>query len=241
MRPIAHVRSEFPEKFGVPRNARIVPELTARVVFTPEFRSPEALRGIEGFSHLWLIWLFSENTEQGWSPTVRPPRLGGNQRMGVFATRSPFRPNPIGLSAVELRSVEHGPEGPVLVVGGADLVDGTPILDIKPYVPLDSIPEARGGFLTANPRDPLDVNIPEDLLAVIPADARGALEGVLAADPRPAYQEDPGRTYSMSYAGREVDFHVVGRTLIVSGVRPGRTQPEDHAAGRHRAESRPGE
>lgn len=224
MKPIAHIRTDFPEKFGVPRNARLVPELTARIVFEPEFRSREAFRGIEAFSHLWLIWMFSKNVDQGWSPTVRPPRLGGNERRGVFATRAPFRPNPIGLSAVELREISFGPEGPILVVGGADLVDGTPILDIKPYVPLDSIPEARGGFISSTPREPLDVVVPDHFLELIPEPARAALRGVLAEDPRPAYKGDPTQTYSMSYADREVDFRVEDRTVTVTNVRPGRTR-----------------
>ncbi|MDO5494120.1 MAG: tRNA (N6-threonylcarbamoyladenosine(37)-N6)-methyltransferase TrmO [bacterium] len=220
MQPIAHIRSDFPEKFGIPRASGLVPELRARIVFTPEFRRPEAVRGIEGFSHLWLIWLFSGNAEAGWSPTVRPPRLGGNERMGVFATRAPFRPNPIGLSAVELLGVDLGPEGPVLTIGGADLMDGTPILDIKPYVPIDSIPHARGGFITGNPRDPLEVDLPPELASLLPEHARAALPGILAADPRPAYQVEPGRTYSMSYAGCEVDFRVDGTSLTVTGIRP---------------------
>lgn len=221
MEPVARIRTEFPGKFGVPRQAGLVPELRGRVVFEPPFRSPEALRGMDGFSHLWLIWEFSENKEAGWSPTVRPPRLGGNQRVGVFATRSPFRPNPIGLSCVRLLEVAHTPQdGPVLVVGGADLLDGTPIFDIKPYLPYaDCKPEASGGFAAQPKGADLEVICPDALLAPVPADKRPALLGVLAQDPRPQYQDDPGRVYGMSFAGFEVRFQVEGARLTVLGIK----------------------
>ena len=220
MEPIAHIRSDFPTKFGVPRQAGLVEALRAAVVFEPPCRVPEALRGIEGFSHLWLIWEFSQNRREGWSPTVRPPRLGGNKRLGVFATRSPFRPNPIGLSCVRLEGVElDTPEGPVLHVSGADLVDGTPILDIKPYIPYaDCHPEAAGGFAGTAPEGKLTVEIPSHLLERVPPDRREALEGVLAQDPRPSYQDDPGRVYGFGFAGLEVRFTVKDGTLTVVDI-----------------------
>ena len=220
IRPIAYYHGDLPEKFGLPRQAGVVPELEGLVVFEPDFRDPEALRGIEGFSRLWLIWQFSENLREGFSPTVRPPRLGGNVRMGVFATRSPFRPNSLGLSCVELRSVEERPGlGTVLVVRGADLMDGTPIFDVKPYVPYaDAHPDADAGF-APDPGATLPVEIPAALLAQIPEEKRGALRGVLANDPRPRYQRDPGRVYTMSFAGHEVSFTVDGEALTVTGIR----------------------
>lgn len=222
MKPIAHICSDFPAKFGIPRQAGLVAELKAQVVFEPEFRNPEALRGIDGFSHLWLIWEFSQNRREGWSPTVRPPRLGGNVRMGVFATRSPFRPNPIGLSCVQLDRVEwDGPQGPVLRVLGADLMDGTPIYDIKPYVPYaDCRPEATQGFAPPDTNRRLEVEIPEELLNRVPETHRAALQGVLAQDPRPAYQRDPERIYGFGFAGLEVRFSVQDGVLRVEEVRP---------------------
>ena len=222
MKPIAHIRSDFPAKFGIPRQAGLVAELEAQVVFEPEFRNPEALRGIDGFSHLWLIWEFSQNRREGWSPTVRPPRLGGNVRMGVSATRSPFRPNPIGLSCVQLDRVEwDGPQGPVLRVLGADLMDGTPIYDIKPYVPYaDCRPEATQGFAPPDTNRRLEVEIPEELLNRVPETHRAALQGVLAQDPRPAYQRDPERIYGFGFAGLEVRFSVQDGVLRVEEVRP---------------------
>ncbi len=222
MKPIAYIRSDFPAKFGIPRQAGLVAELKAQVVFEPEFRNPEALRGIDGFSHLWLIWEFSQNRREGWSPTVRPPRLGGNVRMGVFATRSPFRPNPIGLSCVQLDRVEwDGPQGPVLRVLGADLMDGTPIYDIKPYVPYaDCRPEATQGFAPPDTNRRLEVEIPEELLNRVPETHRAALQGVLAQDPRPAYQRDPERIYGFGFAGLEVRFSVQDGVLRVEEVRP---------------------
>ena len=220
MEPIARIRSDFPAKFGVPRQAGLVEELRAAVVFEPSFRFPEALRGIEGFSHLWLIWEFSENKGKKWSPTVRPPRLGGNRRLGVFATRSPFRPNPIGLSCVRLEGVElDTAEGPVLRVSGADLVDGTPILDIKPYVPYaDCRPEAAGGFAPQAPGGALAVEFPPHLLERVPENRREALAGVLAQDPRPPYQDDPDRVYGFGFAGLEVRFTVRDGALTVVSV-----------------------
>ena len=222
MKPIAYIRSDFPAKFGIPRQAGLVAELKAQVVFEPEFRNPEALRGIDGFSHLWLIWEFSQNRREGWSPTVRPPRLGGNVRMGVFATRSPFRPNPIGLSCVQLDRVEwDGPQGPVLRVLGADLMDGTPIYDIKPYVPYaDCRPEATQGFAPPDTNRRLEVEMPEELLNRVPETHRAALQGVLAQDPRPAYQRDPERIYGFGFAGLEVRFSVQDGVLRVEEVRP---------------------
>ena len=220
MEPIARIRSEFTTKFGVPRQAGLVEGLRAAVVFEPPFRVAEALRGIEGFSHLWLIWEFSENRRTGWSPTVRPPRLGGNRRLGVFATRSPFRPNPLGLSCVKLEQVElSGPDGPVLWVSGADLVDGTPILDIKPYLPYaDCRPEAVGGFAGEAPEVRLTVDIPPELLARVPEERWEALMGVLAQDPRPPYQDDPARMYGFGFAGLEVRFRVRNGVLTVVDV-----------------------
>lgn len=218
--PIAHIRSDFSEKFGIPRQSGLVEELTANVVFTPEFRDPAALRGIGGFSHLWLIWEFSKARREGWSPTVRPPRLGGNQRMGVFATRSPFRPNPIGLSCVRLLEVRQDRAlGPVLIVAGADLMDGTPIYDIKPYLPYaDCKPDAAGGFASQPKEASLEVDCPPALLARVPEEKRPALLAVLAQDPRPQYQNDPKRIYGMSFAGVEVRFQVVEGRLMVTEI-----------------------
>ena len=219
---IGHIRSDFSEKFGIPRQSGLVEELKAVIVFEPEFRNPDALRGMEGFSHLWLIWQFSNAVRQEWSPTVRPPRLGGNERMGVFATRSPFRPNPIGLSCVRLERVELHPElGPVIHVAGADLLDGTPIYDIKPYLPYaDCKPEAVGGFAAEPKEATLQVVCPEELLENLPADRRSALLGVLAQDPRPSYQNDPEREYGMGFAGFNVRFTVEQGTLTVHKIDP---------------------
>ena len=219
IRPVAHIESDFPEKFGIPRQAGIVGELRARVVFDGEFRSDEALRGIEGFSHLWLIWHFSASDRESWSPTVRPPRLGGNVRMGVFATRSPFRPNSLGLSCVELKRAEIRPGlGTVLVVRGADLMDGTPIFDVKPYIPYaDAHPDARSGF-APDAGTTLDVRISDTLLLKIPEDKRAALRGVLANDPRPRYQKDPDRVYAMDFADLTVRFSVKDGALTVTEI-----------------------
>ena len=217
--PIAYMHSDFPEKFGIPRQAGIVRELESLVVFEPEYRDPEALRGIEGFSHLWLIWQFSAALTERFSPTVRPPRLGGNVRMGVFATRSLFRPNSLGLSCVELKAVEVRPGlGTVLVVRGADLMDGTPIFDVKPYIPYaDCRPEARGGF-APDAGATLRVEIPPELLEKIPTDKREALRGVLANDPRPRYQHDAARIYAMDFASLTLRFSVDGDSLHVREI-----------------------
>ena len=217
---IARIRTELPEKFGVPRQSGLVPQLRGRVIFEPEYRNPDAVRGLEDFSHIWLIWQFSRAVREGWSPTVRPPRLGGNRRMGVFATRSPFRPNALGLSSVRLDRVELDPAlGPVLHVSGADLMDGTPIFDIKPYLPYtDSHPQAAGGFTDGLAHEPLTVECSPALLEHIPADSRKGLLGVLAGDPRPRYQEDPQRVYGLSFAGRNVKFTVDGDRLTVIAV-----------------------
>ena len=213
---IARIRSDFPEKFGIPRQSGLVPQLRAKIVFEPEFRNADALRGIEGFSHLWLIWQFSAAVRETWSPTVRPPRLGGNERVGVFATRSPFRPNAVGLSCVKLEGVAHEEgSGDVLIVSGADLMDGTPIYDIKPYLPYaDAHPEARGGF-APSPKETVAVDCPPELLAALPEGQREALLGVLAQDPRPQYQHDPERVYGMSFGGWDVKFRVCGERLEV--------------------------
>ena len=224
MKPIARVRSDFASKFGVPRQSGLVESLEALVVFEPEYRNSAALRGLEGFSHLWLVWVFDQAVREGWSPTVRPPRLGGNARLGVFATRSPFRPNPIALSAVALAGIEETAQwGTVLRVRGADLMDGTPILDIKPYLPYaDCRPEAVGGFAAAPAGEALSVDFPPELLEKVPPGRREALRGVLALDPRPRYQEDPERVYGFGFAGLEVRFTVEGSTLRVREVLPAR-------------------
>ncbi|WP_209344567.1 tRNA (N6-threonylcarbamoyladenosine(37)-N6)-methyltransferase TrmO [Flavonifractor sp. AGMB03687] len=227
MHIIARIRSDFPTKFGIPRQSGLVEELKATIVFEPEYRNPDALRGLEEFSHIWLIWQFSEAVRDKWSPTVRPPRLGGNTRMGVFATRSPFRPNAIGLSCVRLEAIEKDPKlGTVLVVSGADLMDGTPILDIKPYLPYaDAHPEALGGFTGNVGGKALEVEFPPELLAQVPEDKREALIGVLSRDPRPSYQHDPERVYGMAFGGCEVGFSVDGETLYVRSVEPKKGQP----------------
>lgn len=220
VKQIGWIRSDFQSKFGIPRQSGLVEELRAKVIFAPEYRVREAFRGLEGFSHLWLIWEFSESRREKWSPTVRPPRLGGNQRMGVFATRSPFRPNPIGLSCVKLEGVElDSPEGPVLHVLGADLLDGSPVFDIKPYLPLtDCRPGAVGGFSDEHREDRLLVELSPELAEKVPADKLEALRGVLAGDPRPSYQSDPQRVYGMAFAGLEVKFTVENGVLHVKSV-----------------------
>ena len=213
---IGHIRSDFPTKFGIPRQSGLVETLRSTIVFEPEYRNPDALRGLEDFSHIWLIWEFSGAVREDWSPTVRPPRLGGNKRLGVFATRSPFRPNPIGLSCVKLDGVEIDSEyGPVLRVSGADLLDGTPIFDVKPYIPYaDSKPEALGGFAPDSGAT-LQVEMSEEALGKFPAEKREALRAVLANDPRPRYQKDPDRVYSMDFAGFDVKFSVKEETLYL--------------------------
>ena len=222
MEIIATIRSDFPTKFGIPRQSGLVEELRATVVFEPEYRSPDALRGLEDFSHLWLIWQFSASVRAGWSPTVKPPRLGGNTRMGVFATRSPFRPNPIGLSCVRLLGVDlEAEEGPVLRVGGADLLDGSPIFDVKPYLPyVDAHPEASGGFALQQQQGSLRVDAPADLLRRIPEDRRQALLDVLAQDPRPGYQHDAARVYGMEFGGFDVRFTVEDGVLRIREIVP---------------------
>ena len=219
IRPIAHIETDFPEKFGVPRQSGLGGALKAKIVFEGPYRNPDALRGIEGFSHLWLIWDFSLSHTKRFSPTVRPPRLGGNSRMGVFATRSPFRPNPLGLSSVRLVGVDwQTPEGPVLYVTGADLVSGTPIFDIKPYLPFtDSHPEAEGGFAEAAFGEKLSVSFPEALLSKFPPAKREGLLSLLAEDPRPAYQEE-GRIYGFGFADKEIRFSVKDGVLSVLSV-----------------------
>ena len=220
MKIIARIHCDFKEKFGIPRQSGLVPQTRARIVFEPEYRSADALRGIETYSHLWLIWAFSNAERDTWSPTVRPPRLGGNTRLGVFATRSPFRPNAIGLSSVTLEEVIlHSPEGPVLVVGGADLLDGTPIYDIKPYLPyVDCHPDARGGFTEKTADYALEVVFTDALLERIEPGKREALCGVLADDPRPSYQNDPERVYGVRYAHYNVKFKVDEGVLTVVDV-----------------------
>ncbi|MCI6958074.1 MAG: tRNA (N6-threonylcarbamoyladenosine(37)-N6)-methyltransferase TrmO [Candidatus Faecousia sp.] len=219
---IARMRSDFATKFGIPRQSGLVPELRSTIVFEPEFRNPDALRGIEEFSHLWLIWQFSEAVRQGWSPTVRPPRLGGNTRMGVFATRSPFRPNNLGLSSVRLLGVEQTRDfGMVLHVGGADLMDGTPIFDIKPYIPYgDCHPDATGGFTDRAGDFLLSVDFPRELLEKLPPDKREAALAVLSHDPRPSYQRNEDRIYGLTFAGQDIRFTVRGDTLTVVEVTP---------------------
>ena len=226
MKTIAVMRSSFPTKFGIPRQSGLVEGLRSTIVFAPEYRNPDALRGLEGFSHLWLIWSFSQAIRAQWSPTVRPPRLGGNTRMGVFATRSPFRPNPIGLSAVKLEGIElHTPDGPLLHVSGADLLDGTPIFDIKPYLPYaDAHPEAAGGFAASGEDYRLTVDFPPDLLERLSPEDRLALPGVLEQDPRPSYQDAPDRVYGMAFGSWEVKFSVQGKRLTVLSLEP-RTDP----------------
>ena len=222
IRPIAYIQTEFAEKFGIPRQSGLADNIRGRIVFEKEYRDPEALRGIEGFSHIWLLWEFSANRGgRTWQPTVRPPRLGGNRQMGVFATRSPFRPNPLGLSCVELDHVDwDAQDGPVIVVRGADLMDGTPIYDIKPYIKYaDSHPDAKCGYVDSLSEDRLDVCIPEEIQDSFSAHASvESLKEVLALDPRPSYHDDPMREYGMSFAGYNVRFRVDGHVLYVVSI-----------------------
>ena len=220
MKTIARIHTDFPTKFGIPRQSGIIPSLQGRIVFEPEYRIPEAVRGLEDFSHIWLLWEFSEAVRDSWSPTVRPPRLGGNIRKGVFATRSPFRPNPIGLSSVRLEKIDIDPNlGPVLYVSGADLMDGTPIYDIKPYIAYtDSHPEAVSGFASTPAEFLLEVEFPEEWLKKVPESQRESLIAVLAHDPRPQYQDDPERVYGMAFGGMEVKFKVDGMLLTVVAI-----------------------
>ena len=219
MKIIARIRNDFPEKFGIPRQSGLVPALQAQIVFEPAYRNPAAVKGLEAYSHIWLLWQFSELRDT-WSPTVRPPRLGGNKHVGVFATRSPFRPNPIGLSSVKLeRIVLDEKLGPVLLVSGADLLDGTPIYDIKPYLPFtDSHPDAAGGFADDFVEYGLEVEFPEELLAQVPAAKREALLGILRQDPRPSYQHDAERVYGVTFGNQNIRFQVQGAVLRVIGV-----------------------
>ena len=221
MRVIAHIHSDFPTKFGIPRQSGLA-DAPARIVFEPEYRNADALRGIEGFSHLWLLWHFSKAAREGWSPTVRPPKLGGNKRVGVFATRSPFRPNAIGLSSVRLDRVAlQTPDGPVLHIAGADLMDGTPILDIKPYLAYtDAHPDAVGGFAAPVSPRALPVDCPPALLEPLPENRREALLAVLAQAPRPVYQPEPDRVYGFPFAGFEVRFSVSDGRLTVVDIQP---------------------
>jgi len=219
LKPIAHIRSVFPEKFGIPRQSGLT-SLKSEVVFEPPYRVKEAFRGIEGYSHLWLIWLFSQAVREEWSPTVRPPRLGGNTRKGVFATRSPFRPNPLGLSSVKLERVDYEcGEAPVLVVSGADMLDGTPIFDVKPYLSYtDSHPDASGGFALQQTEGVLNVNFSDELFSIIPKELRAGLIEILSQDPRPAYQNSPERVYMMAFGDFDVHFRVDGGTLTVCKI-----------------------
>lgn len=216
---LARIRSDFPDKFGIPRQSGILKGLKSQIVFEPEFRDVTAIRGLEKFSHLWLVWIFSKNIRNKFSPTVRPPRLGGNTRLGVFATRSSFRPNPIALSAVKIERIDNTEEGPVITVSGADLMDGTPIIDIKPYLPYaDSIPDATGGFTDNVVRNPLNVEISPSDLMLFPEEKREALIQILSEDPRPAYQKNADRIYGMYFASHEIKFKVADGTLCVVSV-----------------------
>lgn len=219
LKKIATIHTDFPEKFGIPRQSNLA-DTRGEIVFEPEYRNPDAVRGLEAYSHLWILWEFSESVRDRWSPTVRPPRLGGNKRVGVFATRSPFRPNPIGLSCVRLKRVEFNEEtGPVLYVTGADILDGTSVYDIKPYLPYaDSYPEAAGGFAHEVKEYALKVEIPAECFEQIPVDKRESLQQILSQDPRPSYQNDPERVYGMAYAGMEIKFKVNEGHLFVCGV-----------------------
>jgi len=220
MKPIAHIRNDYTAKFGIPRQSGLVEEVISAIVFEPEYRNADAFRGLEGWSHLWLIWVFSEAIRDTWSPTVLPPRLGGKTRMGVFATRSPFRPNPIGLSSVKLVDFDlHTKEGPVLYVAGADLMDGTPILDVKPYLPYtDSHPDAIGGFAEPVREYHLEVVFPDEWLAQVPERLRTPVLGLLAQDPRPSYQNDPDRVYGVAFGGYDFRFRVKDGVLTVCEV-----------------------
>lgn len=216
---IAHIKSDFPEKFGIPRQSGLT-GLTSKIIFKPEYRVREAFRGLSGYSHIWILWQFSEAVKEGWSPTVRPPKLGGNKRMGVFATRSPFRPNPIAISAVKLEHIDYDdPEGPVLCVRGADLMDGTPIIDIKPYVAYsDAYPEAISGFAQDRNAKRLKVEISEAVLKLIPEEKREGLIEVLSQDPRPGYKTDAERVYTMSFDKYQISFIVNGDAVIVINI-----------------------
>ncbi|MBQ3007220.1 MAG: tRNA (N6-threonylcarbamoyladenosine(37)-N6)-methyltransferase TrmO [Clostridia bacterium] len=218
---IAHIRTDFTSKFGIPRQSGLVDELEATIIFEPAYRNPDALRGLDEYTHLWLLWQFSECVDKEWTPTVRPPRLGGNKRMGVFATRSPFRPNPVGLSCVKLLGIEKTEKyGFVIRVSGADLLDGTPIYDIKPYLPyVDSHPDASNGFALDEKEGRLTVKIPEEIIKIIPPEKQAALMAVLAQDPRPGYQDNPERIYGIEFAGFDIRFKVDNGLLSVVEIR----------------------
>ncbi len=221
LKVIAHIRTDFPTKFGIPRQSGLVEELTGKIVFTPKYRNPDALRGLSGYTHLWLLWVFSEVKKEGWSPTVRPPRLGGNTRMGVFATRSPFRPNPVGLSCVKILDIQmNTPDGPVIFVSGADLMDETPIFDIKPYLPwADARQDAIAGFASEVKARHLCVEIPREFEEILPREKLEALRGALSQDPRPSYHDDPQRVYGFAFSDYEVKFCVDGEMLQVKEIR----------------------
>ena len=221
MKEIGHIKSDFPEKFGIPRQSGLVKELKAQIIFEPEFNDYNAFKGLEGFSHIWLLWEFSKALRENWSPTVRPPRLGGNKHMGVFATRSPFRPNPIGLSCVKLEKIEQDKKlGTILHISGADLMDGTPIFDIKPYIPYaDAYPEALGGFTDEIPKPTLKVIFEDNCDSILEEEKRLGLTGVLAQDPRPAYQSSPDRVYAMDFGGYEIKFSVNEDILTVKNIK----------------------
>ena len=220
IKPIAFIHTDFPEKFGIPRQSGLVEGLKGKLVFEPEFRNPDAVRGLEEFSYLWLIWEFEGVEREAWSPTVRPPRLGGNERKGVFATRSPFRPNPIGLSSVKLENIEMTQEGPVIWVSGVDLRDRTPIYDIKPYLEYaDSHPGAGSGFAQEYTKEQLEVEIPQELLSQFPAEQQQVVIQLLAQNPKPSYQHDPARQYGMTYAGFHIGFRISEHRLVVTEVR----------------------
>ena len=220
MRPIGHIETDLPEKFGVPRQSGLVEELTGRVVLEPDFRRPEVFRELDGFSHLWLLWHFSECAGQPWHPTVRPPRLGGNRRVGVFASRAPFRPNGIGLSCVRLLRIDReAADGPCLWVAGVDMTDGTPLLDIKPYVPVTDLrPDAAQGYTAQTREHRLQVVLPDGADALLPPDKAAALRGLLAGDPRPGYEQDPDKRYGIAFAGHQVRFRVEGDVLTVETI-----------------------
>ncbi len=221
MEIIAHIETDFKSKFGLPRQSGIIEEIEGRIVFHGQYRNPDALRGLEDFSHIWILWQFSESKKEGWSATVRPPLLGGNKRMGVFATRSPYRPNPIGLSSVRLLRIEQTEkEGPVLIVCGCDLMDGTPIYDIKPYLPYcDCHEDATGGFTDTLGKRILQVNCPDSLIGKIPPEKRTALISALEGDPRPSYQHDPERVYGFTFADWEIKFKVENSSLVVTDIK----------------------
>lgn len=223
MKVIGHIRTDFPSKFGIPRQSGLIDSLKGKIILEPEYRNPQVYKGIEEFSHIWLLWEFSEAKKEHWSATVKPPRLGGKKRMGVFATRAPFRPNNIGLSCVKLYRVEQDEkDGPVLWVAGVDLLDGTPIYDIKPYIPLtDCHPEASEGYTRETKIHELKVEFPEELLNQYPEEKRQAVLGILAQDPRPTYFQDPERVYGVPFAGFDVKFRVDGDLLIVCGLEKG--------------------